>query len=86
MPFRSWFGLKPKYSKLATWEQAKLGMRSPLVLAKIGHDLRHSYEDVIEEPLPEEIQRAVAQLPTKPKLQVVSVPPIRHLNLPKRSG
>ncbi len=77
MPFRSWFGLKPKPSKLTAPEEPKLGMRSPFVLAKIGHDLRHSYDDVIAEPLPEKMQRAVANLPTKPKLRVVSASPIK---------
>ncbi len=75
--FRSWVRLKYKHSKLATQEQLKLGMRSPFVLAKIGNDLRQSYDDMIEEPLPEGIRRAVAQLPTKPKLQVVSAPPTK---------
>ncbi len=78
MSFRSWFRSKPKYSKLTTRAQSKLGMRSPFVLAKIGYELRHSYDAVIEEPLPEEIQRAVTRLQAKPKLQVVSPPPIRE--------
>ncbi len=77
MPFRLWFRLKPEHSRLTIREQPKLGMRSPFVLAKIGHDLRHSYDDVIEEPLPEKVQRAVANLPTKPKLRVVSASPIK---------
>ena len=40
-------------------------LHSPLVLAKIGHDLRQGYSDVIEQPLPEELQRAVEPPPLK---------------------
>lgn len=30
----------------------KLGCRSPLVLMKLGHDLRPTYDTVLTEPLP----------------------------------
>jgi hypothetical protein len=53
-------------------EVRKLGMRSPFVLAKIGYDMRHEYDDLIEQPLPEDISQAVKRLPQEPILQVVS--------------
>ncbi len=40
----------------------KLGTRSPLVLAKLGYDLRAHYVDVLRQPLPNEIEIAIQQL------------------------
>ena len=34
-----------------------MGVRSPLVLAKLGFDLRAYYEGLLDDPLPEEISR-----------------------------
>jgi hypothetical protein len=59
MSFRYWFGLEHKPN---VPETLKLGMRSPLVLAKIGYDMRQNYSDLIEQPLPGEIEQAVEQL------------------------
>ena len=42
---------------------SRLGFRSPLVLAKLGFDLRASYDAVLEEPLPSELNRLVWALP-----------------------
>ena len=53
----------------------RLGMRSPFVLAKIGHDLRQEYDDLIEQPLTQEIAQAVNRLPQRPVLHAVSRPP-----------
>jgi hypothetical protein len=36
-----------------------MGFRSPLVLAKLGFDLRHSYDDMIDAPLPNDITRVL---------------------------
>lgn len=33
----------------------KLGFRSPLVLAKIGYDLRAQYQQLLEQPIPDEM-------------------------------
>jgi hypothetical protein len=40
----------------------KLGFRSTFVLAKLGHDLREQYTDLLNAPLPEEIERPLEQL------------------------
>ena len=39
-----------------------LGFRSSLVLAKLGFDLRDQYEDLLSEPLPEELGRLLNRL------------------------
>jgi hypothetical protein len=41
---------------------SKLGFRSSLVLAKLGFDLRSQYEDLLSEPLPDDLGRLVNQL------------------------
>ncbi len=74
MSFRSWFGLKPR-SKPILPEAQGLGTRSPFVLAKIGHDMRQDYTDLIEQPLPEEIKRVLDQLPETPVLLPVPKAP-----------
>jgi hypothetical protein len=38
-------------------EPLRMGFRSPLVLAKLGFDLRASYAELLEEPLSDEISR-----------------------------
>ncbi len=43
-------------------EAPKLGFRSSFVLAKLGYDLREQYKDVVDEPLPEEIERSLERL------------------------
>ena len=48
-----------------------LGAASSLVLAKIGHDLRDAYEDVLQQPVTDEMRQALDHLPTKPSLKVV---------------
>ena len=68
MVFRSFLGGRQKPSTCSAHDPQKLGMRSPLVLAKIGSDLRERYDAVLGEPLPEEIQRAADQLPGAPKV------------------
>ena len=66
MAFRTLFRRKLQPNP---FEDQRLGPRSPFVLAKIGYDLREGYNDVVEQPLPEELQRAVEQLPEKPPLK-----------------
>ena len=39
-----------------------MGPRSALVLAKLGFDLRDHYEDLLSEPLPEELDRLLNRL------------------------
>ncbi len=63
MSLQSWLGLKPKFIAPGVPDEPKLGMRSPLVLAKIGYDLRQEYDNLLEQPLPEEFQQVVARLP-----------------------
>jgi Anti-sigma factor NepR len=53
MDYRA-FNTKPRSSKM--------GFRSSLVLAKLGFDLRNHYDDLLDEPLPEEISRILQQL------------------------
>jgi len=48
---------KPKRS-----EGPKLGFRPTFVLAKLGHDLREQYADMLHAPLPEEIERPLDHL------------------------
>jgi hypothetical protein len=44
-------------------EQAsRLGFRSPLVLAKLGFDLRDHYEEALSQPLPDALRRPLDQL------------------------
>ncbi len=71
MSLRSWLGLKPKPivpDAPTALEEPRLGLRSPFVRAKIGNDLRSCYDDVIEEPMPKEIQAALARLPDAPEV------------------
>jgi hypothetical protein len=39
------------------------GVRSKLVLAKLGFDMRDAYDDVLTEPLPKSIRKRVERLP-----------------------
>ena len=55
----------------------RLGLHSPLVLTKIGHDMRQDYDELFHQPLPEALQEAVQQLPTKPTLKPVENAVIR---------
>jgi Anti-sigma factor NepR len=41
---------------------SSLGFRSSLVLAKLGFDLRGHYEDLLNEPLPDDLGRLLMQL------------------------
>ena len=43
-------------------KSSKMGPRSALVLAKLGFDLRNQYEDLLSEPLPDELSRLLYQL------------------------
>lgn len=43
-------------------ESPKLGFRSAFVLAKLGHDMRAHYTDVLDASLPEEIERPLERL------------------------
>jgi Anti-sigma factor NepR len=43
-------------------KSARFGFRSALLLAKLGFDLRHQYEDLLSEPLPDDLGRLVSQL------------------------
>jgi hypothetical protein len=42
---------------------SRLGPRSKLVLAKLGFDMRESYDDLLKEPLPERHAMLLKQLP-----------------------
>jgi hypothetical protein len=56
-----------------------LGSQSPLVLAKLGYDLREAYDDVVQEPLPEAIQQVLKRLPDAPSLRTIQGPiPVSH--------
>jgi hypothetical protein len=39
-----------------------MGARSPLVLMKLGFDLRNYYEDLVSDPLPEDLQCLIERL------------------------
>ena len=43
-------------------EASRLGFRSPLFLAKLGFDLRDQYDEVLSEPLPEDLRRSLDRL------------------------
>ena len=43
-------------------KSSNFGFRSSLVLAKLGFDLRGHYEDVLSEPLPDDLSRLLTQL------------------------
>jgi hypothetical protein len=43
-------------------EASRLGFRSPLVLAKLGFDLRDRYEEALSQPLPERLRRSLDRL------------------------
>ena len=43
-------------------EASRLGFRSPLVLAKLGFDLRDRYEEALSQPLPETLRRSLDRL------------------------
>lgn len=43
-----------------------MGARSPLVLMKLGFDLRSYYERLMEEPVPEHLRILLERLPTAP--------------------
>ena len=47
-------------------EASRLGFRSRLLLAKLGFDLRDQYEEVLGEPLPEELRRSLERLEARP--------------------
>ena len=47
----------PRWAK-----SSNFGFRSSLFLAKLGFDLRSRYEDVLSEPLPDDLGRLVSQL------------------------
>jgi hypothetical protein len=48
-------------------EASRLGFRSPLVLAKLGFDLRDHYEEIVSEPLPEDLRRSLDRLEARPQ-------------------
>ncbi|HEV2606266.1 MAG TPA: hypothetical protein VGU24_21665 [Microvirga sp.] len=43
-------------------EGQRLGFRSTFVLAKLGHELREQYADLLNAPLPKEIERPLERL------------------------
>jgi hypothetical protein len=47
----------PRWAK-----SSNFGFRSSLVLAKLGFDLRGHYEDLLSEPLPDDLGRLVSRL------------------------
>lgn len=54
---------------------AQLGTRSPLVLAKLGHDLRPMLDDTLRAPLPEQLQRLSDELTGYAAWREVGPPP-----------
>jgi hypothetical protein len=42
--------------------EPKLGFRSTLVLAKLGHDLREQYNASLDEPMAPELEQALERL------------------------
>ena len=48
-------------------EASRLGFRSILVLAKLGFDLREQFDEVVNEPLPEEFCRSLKQMEAQPR-------------------
>lgn len=40
----------------------ELGCRSPLVMAKLGYDLRTCYQEVVDQPMPERLQSLCEEL------------------------
>jgi hypothetical protein len=52
----SWFKRK---KKPPLPEASRLGVRSQTVLAKLGFDLRGYYEDLIDNPLPDEFRESL---------------------------
>lgn len=54
---------------------AELGARSPLVLAKLGHDMRPVFKDTLRAPLPEPIQKLADELDGYAEWQDVGAAP-----------
>jgi hypothetical protein len=52
----------------------QMGVRSPLVLAKLGHDLRAYYDEVVSTSPPEHLAALIERLPERPSLHVVQLP------------
>jgi hypothetical protein len=52
-----------------------------LVLAKIGHDMRQDYDELLHQPLPDTLQKTVEQLPKEPTLR-----PIENTVTARESG
>jgi hypothetical protein len=61
----SWFRRKPKHSP-DPFEGQDPGPGSPFATAALGHELRKTYDDLLIEPLPDDLQKVVEQLPDKP--------------------
>lgn len=72
LPLRSWFRRR---ARPAPAEVVKLGPHSPLVLAKLGYDMRQEYNGLVEEPLPEAIRKVAEKLPDQPVLRLAGEPP-----------
>lgn len=60
----------------------KLGFRSPLVLAKLDYHLCEQYSDVLDAPLPEQIERSIEQLTREDGPEVLDLPELT----PRDSG
>lgn len=54
---------------------AKLGCRSPLVLAKLGYDLRAQLQDTFSSPLPARLKRLADQVDGYVEWRDVNRPP-----------
>jgi hypothetical protein len=53
----NWFSKAPDQRPVSAPSQ------TPLVLAKLGHDLGDKYGEVLRDPLPEELKASVSRLP-----------------------
>jgi hypothetical protein len=49
----------------------KNNSESPFVLAKLGYELRQTYDEVMQEPIPEEMMRTLKQMPEVPALRYI---------------
>lgn len=54
--------MNPYHQRQEPQAGPELGFRSPFVLAKIGHDLRSVFDDVMSEPMPETMSEALRRL------------------------
>ena len=52
-----------------------MGAQSPLVMAKLGFDLRSAYDELLRSPLPEHLRRLIERLPGRVRYRRRSTEP-----------